>query len=115
MGLCIESRTCLSETRGSLRVHRISETMNDFPQCVGLGLICGINLVSKTFLIATPVPEDRLHHVNCLVKSYESLPSIFVNKSPLTWYSEQRHSVLGDAPMKSRGNILRPSSLIRKD
>ncbi|XP_016404510.1 polynucleotide 5'-hydroxyl-kinase NOL9-like [Sinocyclocheilus rhinocerous] len=83
VGLC-----CLSEKvmgRGGPVV--LSQT--PICQCVGLGVLRGVDMARGLYFLVTPVSPSVLRHVNCLLLGEITLPKILLTK---------QHGVEGDLP-----------------
>lgn len=83
VGLC-----CLSEKvvgRGGPVI--LSQT--PICQCVGLGVLRGVDMGRGLYFLVTPVSPSVLKHVNCLLLGEISLPKILLT---------QQHGVEGDLP-----------------
>ncbi|XP_039509061.1 polynucleotide 5'-hydroxyl-kinase NOL9 [Pimephales promelas] len=83
VGLC-----CLSEKvvgRGGPVV--LSQT--PICQCVGLGVLRGVDMARGLYFLVTPVSPSVLRHVNCLLLGEITLPKVLLTK---------QHGVEGDLP-----------------
>ncbi|XP_033123660.1 polynucleotide 5'-hydroxyl-kinase NOL9-like [Anneissia japonica] len=82
-------------------------------ECIGIGVIRGIDPVNEVFYILTPVAEQQLHNVNLLMGGTIPVPKQLLEQGqgddvPYT----KQHSTFretGSAPLRPRKNLKRPN------
>ncbi|PIK44355.1 hypothetical protein BSL78_18797, partial [Apostichopus japonicus] len=76
VGLAAVDSSKIYEIEGSTPSDGLPKLLKETPvcECLGVGLIRGIDPVSKLFYIITPAPSEQLQRVNALVKGTHSLP-----------------------------------------
>ncbi|KAM5141106.1 polynucleotide 5'-hydroxyl-kinase NOL9 [Mantella aurantiaca] len=85
--------------------------------CLGFGIIRGINMMKKVYLILTPVAPEALRLVNCLLIGNISLPhSIFKHQPGIIGdvpyvTSEYDFSIIGSGKMKRNKHLKRREHL----
>ena len=70
----IESTNCFSG---------VTENIKDCIDCVGLGIIRGVNIKEKILYLLTPVDAKFLNKVDLFVRGTTTLPSVLLNDSSL--------------------------------
>ncbi|KTF87270.1 hypothetical protein cypCar_00011938 [Cyprinus carpio] len=83
VGLC-----CLSEKVVG-REGPVVLSQTPICQCVGLGVLRGVDMARGLYFLVTPVSPSVLRHVNCLLLGEITLPKILLTK---------QHGVEGDLP-----------------
>ena len=91
----------------------LSSTDQNVPECVGLGIIRGVDISNQLFYVLTPVVSASLQGVQTFVLGNLSLPieCIFLGAKGSSFPFQAGRSmtdvIIGTDPMKSRNSLLR--------
>ncbi|XP_064381419.1 polynucleotide 5'-hydroxyl-kinase NOL9 isoform X2 [Dromaius novaehollandiae] len=108
VGLCRIPDEVRSQTDGPVLL-----TQTPVCDCLGFGIVRGVEMEKKLYHILTPVPPENLRLVNCLLLGSVAVPNcIFVSQQGIEGEipyvtSEYNYSILGSGKLKKKKHFKR--------